>query len=347
MKRKTNIFYTTGADSKFLTFSTYTDAMTGNYLSTNTKLFPNLFLCLYSPKLADIENYEVNKEDLIKNVLIAKFENKVATLFDNTDVSNIVPLNYLIDYIKEWDNEINIAHVGNVTEIDYNGVYTDTICTINSNNIYKGNINSKYVDDLFIESDQTYLYGWTDKDGIFMGPESFKSLTPLFDLNNSYNAANGTEITFKKSDTTEVKFNIVIPLYTLVNSDDITSNATFVSEQTSEIPTSAFVNSPIGIWFADNEILLKSSNYPQTWSLSISSQFKPIPASDKAYIDGQYRYDDNAFKTYAQILCRQNELLDKLELFNNKIIDLTKRIQALESNVDISVDGTTLVINQN
>ena len=46
MKRKTNLFYTSGPDSKFITFSNYTESLTGNFLSTDTKLFPDKFLCL-------------------------------------------------------------------------------------------------------------------------------------------------------------------------------------------------------------------------------------------------------------------------------------------------------------
>ena len=41
MKRKTNLFYLNGPDSKFITFSNYTEALTGNFLSTDTKLFPS------------------------------------------------------------------------------------------------------------------------------------------------------------------------------------------------------------------------------------------------------------------------------------------------------------------
>ena len=44
MKRKTNLFYVDGPDSKFITFSNYTEALTGNFLSTDTKLFPDKFL---------------------------------------------------------------------------------------------------------------------------------------------------------------------------------------------------------------------------------------------------------------------------------------------------------------
>ena len=46
MKRKTNLFYLDGQDSKFITFGNYTESLTGNFLSTDTKLFPSRFLCL-------------------------------------------------------------------------------------------------------------------------------------------------------------------------------------------------------------------------------------------------------------------------------------------------------------
>ena len=71
MKRKTNLFYNSGPDSKFLTFSNYTEALTGNFLSTNTKLFPSTFLCLNIPSL----NKE-NKQEFISNSLIKYYENK-------------------------------------------------------------------------------------------------------------------------------------------------------------------------------------------------------------------------------------------------------------------------------
>ena len=51
MKRSTNLFYTVGSDTNFITFSNYGESLTGNFLSVNTKLFPNNFLCLNIPKL--------------------------------------------------------------------------------------------------------------------------------------------------------------------------------------------------------------------------------------------------------------------------------------------------------
>ena len=72
MKRKTNLFYTDGPDSKFLTFSNYTELLTGNFLSTNTKIYPSRFLCL---NIQDLD-----KNGFIKDYLIGYYENKLAFL---------------------------------------------------------------------------------------------------------------------------------------------------------------------------------------------------------------------------------------------------------------------------
>ena len=52
--RKTNLFYTSGVDSKFLTFSNYTESLTGNFISTDTKIFPSKFLCISARKDNDL-----------------------------------------------------------------------------------------------------------------------------------------------------------------------------------------------------------------------------------------------------------------------------------------------------
>ena len=71
MKRKTNLFYLTGDDSKFITFSNYGESMTGNFLATDWKLFPSKFICMYIKFLdvnadTDSYTYEERKEKLIK-----------------------------------------------------------------------------------------------------------------------------------------------------------------------------------------------------------------------------------------------------------------------------------------
>ena len=132
MKRKTNLFYTSGTDSNFITFSNYTEAMTGNFLATNVKLFPSKFLCLYIPKL-NIEN----RQDFIKQ-LAAYYENKVAFLRDKciehkyNIEEHIKLLGYLLDFIYNYDNSFKINFVGQVAEQDYNGIYADSICVIDA-----------------------------------------------------------------------------------------------------------------------------------------------------------------------------------------------------------------------
>jgi len=178
MKRKTNLFYTTGPDSKFLTFSNYTEALTGNFLSTDTKLYPTTFLCL---QIDDITNIET-REKFIKEYLTAYYENKLAFLRDYCIEHNYIaeqyinPLAYLLDTIIKFisDNDPDktypeiqknlIRYIGDVTEQDYNGTYTDTICIVNFSSYYRGLISVHNTDNFPIypvdEKEAKYLYGW-------------------------------------------------------------------------------------------------------------------------------------------------------------------------------------------
>ena len=111
MKRKTNLFYTSGPDSKFLTFSNYTEALTGNFLSVNTKLFPDRFLCLQINGLNS-----TTKEGFIK-YLVAYYENKLAALRDNilennnTIEYNIHPLSYLLEALLKVTEYIDGEYI--------------------------------------------------------------------------------------------------------------------------------------------------------------------------------------------------------------------------------------------
>lgn len=99
MKRKTNLFYTEGPDSKFLTFSNYTEVLTGSYLSVNSKLFPDNFLCL------SITNLNSKTKPLFIKYLVDYYENKLAVLRDfnimndETIEYDIYPLAYLFEAI--------------------------------------------------------------------------------------------------------------------------------------------------------------------------------------------------------------------------------------------------------
>lgn len=175
MNRKTNIFYSTGNDSKFLTFDNYSEALTGDILATDQKLWPSRFICLYV-KALDGESHEIRenkKQEFINSFLVPYYENKLAFLRDNientSELSNILPLNYLLSLIfyyaskkssnpNEYDNisdvekslyndtyytdqltteDIDICYISDIIEQDYNGTYADIICTITTNNNYK------------------------------------------------------------------------------------------------------------------------------------------------------------------------------------------------------------------
>lgn len=100
MKRKTNLFYTKGTDSNFITFSNYTESMTGNYLSTDTKLFPSAFICAY------IDGLDASNRESFIDYVVARYENKLAFMRDKCVENNynieekIKPLNWLIETIN-------------------------------------------------------------------------------------------------------------------------------------------------------------------------------------------------------------------------------------------------------
>lgn len=192
MKRKTNLFYTSGQDSKFITFSNYTESLTGNFLSTDTKLYPSRFLALYIKGLNS-----KSKKHLIK-YLAKYYETKLAVLRDHFNdmrksaEDNIYPLNYLLEALlritkldengiefnhkinnDEFDtitNNVKFKYVSDIIEQDYNGTFTDTICTIDLNKY-------TYVDSIIFNTDSdndvndsvvtfecpAYLYGWGNK----------------------------------------------------------------------------------------------------------------------------------------------------------------------------------------
>ena len=329
MKRKTNLFYNSGPDSKFLTFSNYTEALTGNFLSTNTKLFPSTFLCLNIPSL----NKE-NKQAFINNSLIKYYENKLANLRDRVNEDELFPLSYLVETLMKFDPTMTISYIGNVTEQDYLGSYTDTICIIDTQYLQSAIITPIENEETDIREADSTLYGWYDIiDGneIYTGPSLYSSFTPVFDTESAqYQATPNYDIKYNVPETTpsNIVFNVVIPLFTFVNVNE----GVDINDQDETVLTSNFkTNVPLGIWFAEDNVNLKvDRNYGQSWSLAIGSQFKPLPTSPEVRSDVYKDPNTDAFKTFAQVLVRQNELLDTIEKQNIVIYELHERISALE-----------------
>ena len=373
--RKTNLLYSTyiGEENSFLTFSNYTEAMTGNHLSVNTKMFPSTFLCAYINVTPD------NIGSFI-NTIVGKYENKLAFLRDtftkDSNISaedNIYPLEYLINTLKDFDNEFSINYVGQVTEQDYNGTFCDTMCIISTED-NGGNATlsdatgaKKTVD---YNNSYTYLYGWSSYDAtsssyIYNGPSIYSDVTPLFDndKNNSYMYVSSYEhdklIFTPDTKAKSIEFNCIIPLFDIVNVDP-KSNESNITESSdtklsdAETPdveqskpsnilevdlTSSTCNVPMGIWFSQgfNKITLQrdeTSGFWPSWSLVLSSQFKPFPKSPHLQSDTQNISSTDAFGTFAQILVEQARLTDEHTDIAVNVQALSNRISSVESKIN-------------
>lgn len=406
MKRKTNLFYVDGPDSKFITFSNYTEALTGNYISVNSKLFPDNFLCL------NIKNLNSNTKELFIKYLVKYYENKLAVLRDynvhhnETIEENMYTLSYLLEAIlkvvvlddgeyKLNTNENNteliinndvpanlevsdlITYIGQISESDYYGTYTDIICNINCENYNEGII--KYSESTSSSDERTVtindypntLYGWENDDYIFNG---YDTEDPIYDneiisyaLNKrtdgiySFNTKL-SRLIYDKIDTNSsnydktLKFNVIIPLFSLVN---INSDYELYSERNrieGDSETRRYIilgdrnkhcfDSPLGIWiYADKEYdtfiqLIKDTDtnlYPN-WSLMIASQFKPFPYSTYKKENATANNPEsesitNAFSTFAEVISKMNDVLDAFNKMNLNLANMTSRISKVEKEI--------------
>lgn len=380
MKRRTNLFYTSGPDSKFLTFSNYTEALTGNVISTDTKLFPSKFLCL------KINNLNSTNKHLFIDFLSRYYENKLATIKDNLiesnngTIENLYPLSYLLEAIcyitNVSNNELNftaadmtavnlqnfnfslheainmISYIGDISEEDYNGTYTDIICCIDMNSFKQGKIMLKSNDDLTIENsivsdDPEMLHGW--RGFIDVNDNSFnenKNWTPIFDdSTSSYDRLNKIEKLNISIDeiSDKLEFNVIIPLFDIVDINYNTNNTTIVEydeEHPMMIQDAKQYDLPLGIWlYADKEEDtfitlekdLETGMFP-SWSLLISTQFKPFPYSNKIVNNANSSLLGNSFSTFAEVLTRMNLILDKFTQIESSINSIRNEIEELKNN---------------
>ena len=386
--RKTNLLYSTyiGEENSFLTFSNYTEAMTGNHLSVNTKMFPSTFLCAYINVTPD------NIGSFI-NTIVGKYENKLAFLRDtftkDSNISaedNIYPLEYLINTLKDFDNEFSINYAGQVTEQDYNGTFCDTMCIISTEDnggnatLSDATVAKKTVD---YNNSYDYLYGWssynaTNNSYIYNGPSIYEHVKPLFDNNDNDNNENNSYMYVSSyehdkliftpdTNAKSIEFNCIIPLFDIVNVDP-KSNESNITEPSNSEPsdtkpsdteptkqlnsievdlTSSTCNVPMGIWFSQKfkKITLQrdeTSGFWPSWSLVLSSQFKPFPKSPHLQSDTQNVSSTDAFGTFAQILVEQARLTDEhtdiavnVQALSNRISDVESKINNISTNMSL------------
>lgn len=374
MKRKTNLFYTEGPDSKFLTFSNYTESMTGNFLSVDTKIFPSRFLCLA------IDNLTNQTKPKLIQYLAAYYENKMAFLRDNIEKheKGLCPIAYLLEalnkilYFNEetghnelrtyeesdelmpnTEGEFNLnMYSADITEQDYNGIYTDIICTIDLNEIKKVKVNfDEDISITTIDYDYEGIYGWDDISNI----PGYENVTPIFDFNGGYEIdTNIKSLEFLKNNEqiNKLEFNCIIPLYEVTNINYKTNYTILGYDDYDEDTGSYFVNLnninkyrhnvPLGIWFNGDDdtdsfiTIIRDSltGMSPVWSLLISTQFKPFPYSTKYEIDAINSEKGASFGTFSQVLIRLNQVMDKFEKTNNRISGLEARINEIETTLN-------------
>lgn len=401
MQRRTNLFYTSGQDSNFITFSNYTESLTGSFISTDWKLFPSKFVCI---KVDFTE--ELSKEAFIKHIA-SYYENKLAFVRDwciNNNLKierNTLPFEWLLEeFVKFFgEDNVHITFISEIVEQNFNGVYADTICTITGTDIAKtytlhenpaADTTDTHIPYGF---SKRYLYGWylveehsgsegsngsidyneetsnsvveeytgssryddeviikTEK---YTGPSEYETVVSVFDgydeLRKPYYSLfpKYDEITISGDLHTSIDFNIVVPLFDLTNLNTKTNvnviNETIdLTSQVADNDTEDRINIPLGIWFADELISLKrdgNTGYAPSWSLVLSSQFKPFPYSSQLTADGVegpqgIAYTEGAYVTFAQILARQNEMISTFSQLSAQIANLSSKIEAVDAKIN-------------
>lgn len=373
MQRRTNLFYTSGTDSAFVTFSNYTESLTGSFISTDWKLFPSKFICL---KVEGLDRE--TKTEFIKHIA-AYYENKLAFLRDWCVLDNrridetILPFEWLIEeFIEKFGYEnVKVTFISEIVEQNYNGVYADTICTIDGTDKPRtwiinhnedpdaGDLRIPYRDAKNKPLSEEYLYGWyktknDESEPEYVGPSEYETVNPIFDgyddLREPYYSLFPKYTSISISDEGEqsasIDFNVIIPLYDLTNLNTLTNTNTI--DESINLTTQIAdnnedkINIPIGIWFADTTVSLKrdsDTGYAPAWSLVLSSQFKPFPYSEQLNSDGVegiqgIAYTEGAYVTFAQVLSRQNEIITNFSKLTSQIASLSKRIEEVDAKVN-------------
>lgn len=373
--RKTNLFNITNTNipPQFITLSNYPESMTGSHLSVYSGLWACGFIALYIPSLDNNSNKYLK---FIKHIT-SHYENKMAFLRDYVSTSgdtvkksDLCPLDYLLDSIYKFDSETSIKYVGDITEQNYDSVWSDMFCTIDTSLcdcnyiINKTEENSSFIP--YSDITTKYLYGWTDLDNKYIGPDSWSDVSPIFDnsdgINGYYIKPSIESITKEKTVINNIKFNIIIPLYNLYDTDidvensgsagiinGVDNNTDIVIDFSALYPKNSltihnlsdtFV--PYGIWYSGvNPIILNKNTDTQTlsfaqpvWTLTLSSQFKAFPytlrtdPTDKQVNNIEI---NNKERTFAEILSAQNHIMDRFDDYNKQLQILQQEIETLKN----------------
>jgi hypothetical protein len=393
--RRTNLFNIDKLP-QFVTFSNYGESMTGTAVAVNSKIYPSAFICLYIPSLNSTDAIK----SFIKEHLVGYYENKLAVGRDawknslSETEKNIKPLDILLETIYKFDNSYSIKYISDIVEQDYNGVWSDFMCSVNLNNAsneYKYTViktdATEDKDSLIVRfpADYTtdYPYNWAIKtsDGFFkyIGPAAYNDCKLLLDdeKNKWYDYNTCIKIKVEEAGLNDdyLTFNVLIPLYDRIVDEpanpgessahalylhtDVTCPGTVYESSPDELTekSETLYNTlvPYGMWFSGAEPVklqyntnTATENYIQpTWTLTLSSQFKPFPYSNQFSPATTAETGNTAdeisktelHNTFAQVLSAQNKMMREIDEYNNIIASLKNKIDLLE--VSCGTSGET------
>jgi hypothetical protein len=382
MLRRTNIFnisstLDTFPENAFLNLSNWSEDITGYYLNAATSCYPSSFLALNIDLTTNFINLINKLKDVeSKNTYLRDYRQVLTSVkdFDKYLSEGADLIYWLLKNRAVVDKTATPIIRGNIGEQDYNGTFTDIICTIDANNygytvndidytnLYNttsmielptGGINDKTLLKEFptgsVLEPTSVLHGW-QVDGSTGKPWEYAvnydgEITNTLSTGGTvvnklyYNKLNSDRVSFTAIDAKEstLTFNVIIPFYKVGTStvkNDTTDLSSIIFNNVSDVK-----EIPLGIWITKTPIVLKRKEstfygYNPSWSLSIATQIKPFPSSDLLQVETTDAAD--------VIITQQNfsELFKKISELTK--ISLNNQKQIIKLNKDLSIINTQL-----
>lgn len=319
-----------------------------------------MFICLYIDKLEETlqkdiyEKPHITPREAFIKYLVEYYENKLATLRDDKTLNGkVYPMSYLMDAIRcakfskynadingytcHYDNSVDkntnpvINYVGRVANYDkQDGNFADFIMTIDNGDTFEWTLNETNEEfdykTIHVDDDNDKLHGWGGYD-----VEELNKYTPQYDnqdTNDYYQTQLYSSLSIIRDDTNnnkigDLKFNVVIPLYQIRNKIDMIIGDVFNwNDSYGEVVV------PYGMWICPQEYsvnLQSDGKIRPSWSLMVSTQFKPFPYSNPSNNGETNKSTDStaSYMSFAAVLKNYTVLMDKFNQMNASMIQLS------------------------
>ena len=257
---------------------------------------------------------------------------------------------------KATPNPVTVAK----KTVDYNNSYDylygwSSYNATNSSYIYNGPSIYEHVKPLFDDKKNHIYVSSYEHDKLIFKPDAkaksieFNCIIPLFDIVNVDPKSNESNITEpSNTEPSDTKPSDTEPSDKEPSDTEPSDKEPPKQLNSIEVDlTSSTCNVPMGIWFSQgfNKITLQrdeTSGFWPSWSLVLSSQFKPFPKSPHLQSDTQNISSTDAFGTFAQILVEQARLTDEhtdiavnVQALSNRISNVESKINNISTNMSL------------